>query len=88
MSLSLVVMGIDKTVRKLARKKAEMSGGRWRDEDRVKLFFISTLVFTVSLASKKKRTSCALSTPIVIRWRIFHSVENTVKSRIIEQCVM
>jgi len=43
-------------MRKHARKKADMSGDRWKDEDDFIMFFIYTPVFTINLASKKRRT--------------------------------
>jgi len=46
-----------------------MCDDQWKDQDLV-MFFIYTPVFTVSLASKKKRSSCTLSTPAAIGCRI------------------
>ena len=36
-------------------KEADMSGDRWKSKDDFVMFFIYTLSFTVSLASKNKR---------------------------------
>lgn len=74
MFLYFVTMAGDKVMGKHARKKADMSGDQWRDEDDVMLF-IYTLVLAFSLASKRKKPKLLAIHPRCHSVPYFHSIE-------------
>ena len=74
MFLSFVTMGGDKVMWRHARKKADVSGDQWRDEDDV-MTFIYILVFAFSLASKKNRPKLLAIHPRCHLVPYFHSIE-------------